>query len=209
VNNSFLKNQRVLVISNGIDPFRFQPTESSFRREHHLEGRTVILAVASMWTQTKGLDQLACLSRDLPEEYVLVLVGAMFPWQKRKFSSHTILIPHTENIQELCGIYTAADALINLTQEDTFPTVNLEAMACGTPVLTYRTGGSSEMLTAQTGAVIDRNDYPAMRKAIISLRTGTDFSTEDCRRQASRYSLSSMYESYLKLYHQVTGEENA
>ena len=55
-----------------------------------------------------------------------------------------ILLPHSQSVQELTKIYTMADLFINTTYEDTYPTVNLEAQACGTAVLTYKTGGSVE-----------------------------------------------------------------
>lgn len=57
-----------------------------------------------------------------------------------------IAIPRTSNTKELAEIYTAADFFVNPTYEDNYPTVNLEAIACGTKVITYNTGGSPETL---------------------------------------------------------------
>lgn len=54
------------------------------------------------------------------------------------------MMPRTESAAQLAAIYSAADAFFNPTVEDNFPTVNLEAEACGTPVVTYDTGGCAD-----------------------------------------------------------------
>ena len=57
-----------------------------------------------------------------------------------------IAFAHTRNQTELAQLYSASDYFVNMTYEDTYPTVNLEAIACGTKVITYDTGGCAETI---------------------------------------------------------------
>lgn len=143
VKESFLKEYPVKVINNGIDTNIFKPTESDFREKYHLEDRKIILGVASDWTEKKGLNDFIELSKILDEKYKIVLVG-LNKKQLREIPKNILGIERTNTPVELAKIYTAADVFFNPTYEDNYPTVNLEAIACGTPVLTYDTGGSPE-----------------------------------------------------------------
>ena len=67
-------------------------------------------------------------------------------------------------MQELAEIYTAADVFLNLTYEDNYPTVNLESQACGTPCITYRTGGSVESVPTEN--VVEQGDLESIKKLI-------------------------------------------
>ena len=143
VKSSFLKNYNIKIINNGIDTNIFKKTNSNFRQEHNLQNKKIILGVASPWSKRKGLDDFIKLSKVLDDAYTIVLVG-LNQKQIEKLPSNVIGITRTENQEELAGIYSTSDILFNPTYEDTYPTVNLEAISCGTPVLTYDTGGSPE-----------------------------------------------------------------
>lgn len=140
---SFLNKYSVKVINNGIDTSIFKPTPSDFRNKHHLENKKIILGVASSWSIAKGLNDFVQLSKTLDDDYKIVLVG-LSEKQIREVPDNIIKISRTNSAVELAEIYTAADVFLNLTYEDNYPTVNLEAQACGTPVITYDTGGSVE-----------------------------------------------------------------
>lgn len=57
-----------------------------------------------------------------------------------------ISIPHVNSAEEMAVLYKMADVFVNPTHEDNYPTVNLEAIACGTPVVTYDVGGVAETM---------------------------------------------------------------
>ncbi len=199
VKESYLKECNVMTIHNGIDLNVFKYNEkSSFRKQYHLEDKFIVLAVASVWDNSKGLDHLIKLASVLPENIKLVEVGS-----NKSEIPNVLNIPRTNSISELRDIYNSADVFINLTRQDTFPTVNIEAMACGLPVLTYKTGGSPEILTSDTGIVIEKNDLDTMKDTIIELSKNNTFKKEDCIRNASKYSLENMYQEYLELYKKV------
>lgn len=155
VEQSFLKEYKVEVIHNGIDLDVFKPTPSDFRIRYGIEDKKIILGVASVWNRRKGLQDFIELSKILDDEYKIVLVG-LTEEQKRSLPENIIGITRTNNVKELAEIYTAADVFFNPTYEDNYPTVNLEAQACGTPVVTYNTGGSVESVPKEN--VIEKGD---------------------------------------------------
>lgn len=143
VKQSFFKDYPVEVINNGIDLTVFKPTESDFREKYGLSDKKIILGVANVWEKRKGFDDFLQLARLIDDDYRIVLVGVNDK-QLKMLPSNVIGIQRTNSVVELAQIYTAADVLFNPTYEDNYPTVNLEAQACGTPVITYPTGGSIE-----------------------------------------------------------------
>lgn len=153
VRQSFLREYPVEVRYNTIDTGTFRPSAGDFRRKYGLENRKLILGVASVWDERKGLQDFFKLAGALDDSYALVLVGVSGA-QTRQLAGNMIGIRRTNSARELAEIYTAADVFFNPTYEDNYPTVNLEAQACGTPVVTYDSGGSAETLhTAQSVSV--------------------------------------------------------
>lgn len=157
VKKSFLGTYPVQVIHNGIDTTVFKPTPSDFRERYGLQDKKIILGVASPWTARKGLQDFIKLSKMLPEEWKIVLVG-LSKKQLKTIPAAITGIERTNNVQELAQIYTVADVFFNPTYEDNYPTTNLEAIACGTPVITYDTGGSPECVSESVGAVVPQGD---------------------------------------------------
>ncbi len=156
VQESFLKEYPVEVVYNTINTEIFRPTPGDFRKKHGLEGKKLVLGVASTWEKRKGLDDFVKLAGRLDDGWRIVLVG-LTPDQAKQMPENVTAIPRTNSPQELAEIYTAADVFFNPTYEDNYPTVNLEAQACGTPVVTYDTGGSRETLNA-SGKAIPKGD---------------------------------------------------
>lgn len=158
VKQSFLKEYSVEVIYNTIDKNIFKPTPSDFRKKYGLENKKIILGVASVWDYRKGLNDFMELSKMLSDNYKIVLVGLT---QKQiKFLHKNILgLQKTNSPQELAQIYSASDVFFNPTYEDNYPTVNLEAQACGTSVITYDVGGCKETLVNKQSYCIEVGDY--------------------------------------------------
>ncbi|WP_346678060.1 MULTISPECIES: glycosyltransferase [Thomasclavelia] len=141
--DSFFKDYPIKVINNGVDTTIFKYTKSDIKERYGIKGKKVILGVASVWDKKKGLDIFIELSKQLDNNYQIVLIG-LNKKQIKKVPSNIIGITRTENFQELVEWYSAAEVFFNPTLEDNYPTVNLEAIACETPVLTFDTGGSLE-----------------------------------------------------------------
>lgn len=143
VKRSFLNEYPIEVIHNGIDTSLFKRSDSDFKEKNHLQDKTVLLGVATSWDNMKGLSDFIRLSEKLDATYQIVLVGVTGE-QLRRLPKNILGVPRTSSVDELVRIYNAADIFLNLSYCETYPTVNLEARACGTPVITYLTGGSPE-----------------------------------------------------------------
>lgn len=159
VKQSFLKEYSVEVRHNTIDKSVFKPTPGDFRERYGLENKKIVLGVASAWGARKGLDDFVRLADRLDDTYKVVLVG-LTKSQVEQMPKEILSISRTNSPKELAEIYTAADIFLNLTYEDNYPTVNLEAQACGTPCVTYRTGGSVESVPEEN--VLPQGDLEAV-----------------------------------------------
>ncbi len=201
VKKSYLKNYRVQVINNGIDLSLFKPTQSNFRQKHNIPLNVVIvLGVAFGWGVRKGLDVFIELEKRLDSKlYKLVLVGTDSNIDKQLPPS-ILSIHRTQNQHELAEIYTAADLFVNPTREDNFPTVNIESLACGTPVLTFETGGSSEIIDESCGKSICVNDVNELIQEIEEQRMMRKFTSENCIKRAQYFSDKDKFSEYIKLY---------
>ncbi len=202
VKQSFLKDYPVKVINNGINLDVFKPTESDFRTKHNLEDKKIILGVASVWEVRKGLDVFIELSKRLDDRYKIVLVGTNDEVDK-KLPEGIISIHRTSNQKELAELYTAADVFFIPTREDNFPTVNMESLACGTPVLTFNTGGSPEMVDEATGVVLMNEDIASVEQAVISMCESGKYSKEACTERAKQYDSGLKYNEYLSLFENI------
>lgn len=168
-------------------------------KEMKSEKHYMVLGVAFSWEKRKGLDVFEWLSDNLPEDYQIVLVGTNEEIDK-KLPESIISIHRTHDQIELAEIYTAADVFVNPTREDNFPTTNIESLACGTPVITFRTGGSPEIIDETCGSVIDCDDLAALRDEIIRVCESHPFSSESCQTRAERFDMDRRYMDYIGIY---------
>ena len=168
VKQSFLSEYKVSVIHNGIDTSVFKPTESDFRQKYDIKDKYIILGVSTAWSEMKGLSDYVKLAEALDESYLVVLVGVTVE-QKKELPNKILAIERTNNIEELASIYSSSDLFVNLSYCENYPTVNLEAISCGIPVLTYNSGGSSE--SALDGVIIERGKLSEVIEIVKSKPT--------------------------------------
>lgn len=182
---SFLGKKSIKVIYNGVntDVFKPAPKEviSGLKRSMGLEGKTVIFGVASIWDKRKGLEDFVKLSALLHEDERIVLIG-LRDKQKGDMPGNITAISRTENVEQLAAFYSMADVFVNPTYVDNFPTTNIESLACGTPVVTYNTGGSPEAVDEHTGRVVEKGDIKALLGAIRELYHQAP--AQECRQRA-------------------------
>lgn len=203
VKQSYLKDYPVKVINNGIDLSIFKPVKSDFREKHGLTGKMVVLGVAFGWGGVrKGLDVFIELAKHLPEKYRIVLVGTDDNIDKQ-LPSNIISIHRTQNQKELAEIYTTADVFANPTREENYPTVNMESIACGTPVITFKTGGSPEILDETCGSVVDCDDIDAMEFEIRRICEEKPYSVENCLKRAKSFDMNDRFKEYVDLYKEI------
>lgn len=196
VRQSFLKDKDIQVIYNGVDIKLFHPVS------HRVLNRFLIIGVSSIWNKDKGLYDFYKL-RDLldKKKYDIKLIG-LSKSQIENLPEGIIGIERTSSIEELASYYSSANVFVNLSYADTFPTVNLEALACGTPVVTYKTGGSPEAVDESTGVVVEQGDFHALSIAIEKLCImDRDELSRACRKRAEKlFDKDERYKEYLSLY---------
>lgn len=207
VKQSYLMDYPIQVIYNGIDLSVFKPTPSDFRQKNKIpKKKYMLLGVAFGWGRRKGLDVFLELSRRLnPEKYQIVLVGTDDAIDK-VLPRNIISIHRTMNRQELAEIYTAADLFVNPTREEALGVVNIEAQACGTPVLTFRTDGSPECICGLSGSAVECDDMDALESEIYRICENNVFSEKDCREQAINFDQNSRYLEYIELFQSMIGK---
>lgn len=197
VRQSFLKNKPVYTFHNGIDLETYSPQVKKN------EGMFSILAVSNVWHKDKGLYDIYKLRELLPDKNYNITIVGLTERQVKSLPAGINGITRTSSQQELVELYSSSDVLINPTYADTFPTINLEALACGTPVVSYNTGGSPESLNDKTGVIVDAGDIKGMALAIEKLRV-TPLSSEDCRKHAEEsFDKNTCFMQYVKLYEQL------
>lgn len=200
---SFFKDHQIKVINNGIDLSVFYPRESNFKKKYGIEDKYMLLGVSFDWGYRKGLDVFIELSRRLDLSYQIVLVGGDDNIDKQ-LPSNIISIHRTTNQIELAEIYSSADLFVNPTREENYPTVNMESVACGTPVLTFRTGGSPEIIDETCGSVVDVDDVDAMYDEIIRICNQKPYSQNSCLSKAKTYDMNDKFKEYVELYEHIT-----
>ncbi len=205
VKQSFLQEYPTHVIQNGIDLAVFRPQSSDIRQRLDCADKRLVLGVAFGWDRRKGLDVFLELAKRLDDRYQIVLVGVDEKVEKQ-LPSNIRTIRRTQDQQELAQLYTAADVLVNPTREDTYPTVNMEALACGTPVVTFRTGGSPEMLNEACGVVVEKNDVDGIEQAIHRVCEQSADMREACLAKAAEFDQNRCFEKYTALYQEVLHE---
>lgn len=204
VQKSFLKKYKVHVIHSAINLDLFKYVESNLRNQYKLCHKRVILGCASPWSNRKGYNDFVELSKILSDEFQIVMIG-LNPKEIKSLPNHIIGIQRTESIVELAQWYSLACVFINPTSQDNFPTTNIEALACGTPVITYNTGGSPEAVDQLTGRVVPKGDLDGIVNAIHEICSiDRDVWRKNCRARAEKhFDKNKQFLKYLQLYEEM------
>lgn len=202
VKQSFLRKNLCTVIYNGVNIDIFQKEYSdNWLDQYNIRNKIIILGVAGTWEKRKGFNYFARLAKELPQTYQIVLVGKI-PYQ----IDSIINIPQTKNTILLASLYQHSTIFCNPTLADNFPTTNIEALASGTPIITFNTGGSPEAIDTTCGIVVKKGDYQSLKESIIYMANHlNNFSKENCLRRANNFS-SKQYFKYVELYNSIKSE---
>lgn len=197
LDKSFLSIHPKKTIHNGININTFAPASNIKTKKNF-----TIIGVASVWDKRKGMRDFFEIRKLLPENYEIILIGL----NKEQISSlpnGITGISRTNSVEELVQYYSSADVYVNPTYEDNFPTTNIEALACGTPVITYNTGGSIEAVDLQTGRIVNQGDFSGLVNCIVELcnHKDKDAIRTACRQRAVKlYNKDKKFEEYIELY---------
>jgi len=206
VSESFFKYSRHTWIHNGIDLETFKPSNNrvSIRQKYSLGDKFLVLGVATTWDRRKGLKDFIELSRFLKQDIALVLVG-LNKNQIKLLPNNIMGISRTDDREELVNLYSVAGVFLNLSDEESFGLTTAEAMACGTPVVVYNKTASPELVSNETGIIIEKGDFQSLIKAIDTIKSkGKEHYTDMCRNYAEKkFNMKDRFEDYLKLYREI------
>lgn len=201
---SFFKGKNIVTINNGTDLTTFKIVNGNKRHSLNLQNKKIVLGVASIWDKRKGFDDFVKLNDLLSDEYKIILVG-LNKKQIESLPENIIGIERTESVHELAELYSMADVFVNPTYSDNFPTTNIEALACGTPVITYKTGGSPEAIDEMTGIVVEQGNIDKLKEAIESVAKDKAMYTGKCRERAvNLYNKQDRFNDYINLFNSLT-----
>ena len=205
--NSFLNEYEIRIIYNGVNISIFKPANDSRVKEKYNIKKKYILGVASKWTVRKGLEDFKELRKILPSEFEIVLAG-LSAGQIKQLPSGMTGITRTENTETLSELYSEAEVFVNPTYVDNFPSTNIEALACGTPVITYITGGSPEAIDEKTGVVVEKGNIKMLAQAIMTIiKNGKEHYSKNCRARSEMFfDKNIMCSGYLSLYRELFQE---
>ena len=206
---SFLKNRVEYTIYNGIDLSIFKPTDYGTKISLGLEGKKIILGMANKWLAEENRSTYDYIISKLHKNTVLILIGCTNKQILNIAKENILAIGFVQNRSKLAEYYSMADVFVNVTKVDSFPTVNIEALACGTPVITYDSGGSAETIDGTTGAVVAYGDYiNLMNKINTVLKIGKLKYKENCVKRAMQYyDKKERFQEYIKLYENIMERE--
>lgn len=205
---SFLKGATIKVIYNGVNTSQFKPSSEDrierLRKKYDLIGRYVILGVASVWDKRKGLNDFITMSSLINDDEKIVLVG-LNKNQLEQLPNNIIGVNRTESIEELVDFYSMANVFVNPTHVDNFPTTNIESLACGTPVVTYDTGGSPEAISKETGRVVAKGNISGVIDAVRELfQYNQESLTHNCRLRAEQnFNSNDKFKEYVNLFKEI------
>ncbi len=198
VRQSFLKDSQICTVQSGIDLTRFQPVQTDLKERYGVQDKHIVLFVAGQWTKMKGSEYLPKLIEKLPDSYQAVVIGNLKD-KNLVLPERTIYIPHTNSMEEMVAWYSAADVYVNLTLQETLGLTNIEALACGTPVVTFDSGGCAECVNEKCGIVVPRSDLDGVFAAVQEIVEHRQISVEECLKKSRQFHISN-YRKYLELY---------
>lgn len=205
VSQSYLKDQHIQTIHNGVNIQIFSPKQdlSATLEKYGLVGNLYVLAVSSVWNEQKGLSDYCKLAPRLKDVATLVLLG-LNDELRDKVKEYGILgIPRTENMKELADLYSGASIVLNLSYGESFGLTTVEGYACGTPSIVYRATASPELITPDTGIVCEAGDVDAVADAVKKL-LAINNPVDECRKLAEReYDQQKIYSQYVSLYNKL------
>ncbi len=206
VGKSFLNKHDCSVIHNGIDTSDFVKVDvSNLKEELDLNDKFIILGMAEKWlyneNEPHSLEFLSKLNTNIKVILIGVKEGTNY------LPDNVIKVPYLNDKNKLIEYYNLADVFINLTLADNFPTVNIESISCGTPVITFDTGGSAEIIDETTGIKVSKGDFDALNTALKTLMDNKIKYNKQCRNRAlEMFDKNTCYDKYISLYNKLLGE---
>lgn len=198
---TFFSKAKRVTIKNGIDCDFFKQTESQFRKRYNIENKFVVLGMGNKWCNPLNADAIEFFKMQYDSDVVLVIAGCS-EIKKANWDGNILYLPYTQNQKDLRDIYSMADVFVNCTREESLSLVNIEAQACGTPVITYANTGVKETVDGKSGFLVKTGDYKTLFCMVDHVRqNGKKIYSAACRKYVTEnFDKDCNYLKYIKLY---------
>lgn len=201
--SEIFQGKQIISIKNGIDTDIFKKRNSRLKSEMNIENKFVILGMANKWLLNENRNVVDEICQGVPDGSVIVLVGCdESQIEKLKVAKNIISLGYIKNREKLADLYSMADVFVNLSLIDSLPTVNMESIACGTPVICYENaGGGTELVEhGKTGYIVEKFNAAAILRYINEIKSGS-IDAEKCASEGrEKYSNKNNYLKYLHAY---------
>lgn len=205
VQRSFLNGKMSRVIYNGIDLDNFTYTKNEIRSQYNIEDKFIILCIANRWEERKGFKYILELAKKLDKDCIFMMIGNATEEQRENLPSNIIFLGPIYDKKKLMELYSTANVFINPTIDDNFPTTNIESLACGTPVITFKTGGSPEAVDEYSGIVVEQGDLQGLVRAVERCKKNP-FSREECVKRSKNFHFKEKFKQYVDLYNSLLSD---
>lgn len=208
VENSFFSKYPIHVIYDGIDTDSFTYRDSNLRRKYKLENKFILLSAAANWSSSKGWNDYIKLSTMLSDDFVIMLVGVTDK-QRKELPSKILSVPRQEGKEKLAEYYSMADVLLNLSYQETFGMTTAEAMACGTPGISYDRTACPELITPETGIVVEAGNMEQILDAITTIKkNGRSYYSKSCRQRVlDNFDFKKINQQYFDIYEEILNKQ--
>ncbi|MBE6411874.1 MAG: glycosyltransferase [Opitutales bacterium] len=205
IKESAYSNYKTIAVRNGLALDMFKPTAPNIILKYNIPAKKIVLFVASPWTQRKGFHYIPNIQKKLGDDFVCVVVGVNSKQKEFLKKYNIIAIERTENVRELCELYTIASVFANPTLEEALSMVNLEALACGTPVVTFNSGGTKETITnTEIGSVIEHNEDIMCQEIIRFSNIDKKLISKKCRQSVEEnFDKNHVWQKYINIYKNI------
>ncbi len=195
-----LRGFNITRIYNGVDVDVFKPYEANILKETYGVDCVYVMGMANKWLLSANKVLLNSIAKTLNDRFKLVLVGCKEEQisELKQLSSNIIPIGFINGRIELAQYYSAANVFVNVTHVDTLPTVNMESICCGTPVITYDSCGSPELILEGCGAIMSEKE---LNNAFLSQFQRFDkINNAHLANAHEQFNKEKVYLEYYKLY---------
>lgn len=196
----------IISIKNGVDTSIFNLKDENYRAKLNLENRFVILCFANKLLDRRNQEVKERLIANLKEDERMIVAGCNKEQiDELKGNEKVICYKYVDNQQEMSMLFSSVDVFVNLTLADTLPTVNMESICCGTPVITYNSCGSPELIQeGVTGYIVDQSDYKKLIVRTNEIRNRFIHKSECSRIGAEQFNKFKQYKEYIELYNKIS-----
>lgn len=203
--HSFFNSSKIIPVLNGVDIDIFHPLKETFVREKYgIGNKFLLIGLATAWSSSKGLKDYIELSKRIPNDCVIMLIG-LKKNQISNLPANIIGIERTSNIHELVEFYSSADIVLNLSYQETFGLTTVEGFACGTPGIVYNRTASPELIEGEVGYVVEAGNIEQLLSTIAKIKSnGKVYYSENCRKRAVEfYDKNKCFDKYVDLYEKL------